>query len=270
MYRKLLISALPVLVIGGFVGWLVVSARKGKPETPAVEGARPAVQEAVSVLPAPDVPQEPPVEAPPQKREEAVEAVPEEPPAAAPVQEKVPSPEELSGSALWKGLVAGDFGLRFITLLDEVTMGFLPSKSLGQYKSRLPFAAHEENGEWFLAPETEGRYAPLVDLFCSLDAELAGKVYRGVRPALLEAMKACGHGRRTPEEMVQAAMERLRQVPLYESNPPMVKVSEGKYAWKYPELEALSPVQKAILRMGQGNLRRIREKSEQLVVEIGE
>ena len=149
-------------------------------------------------------------------------------------------------------------------------MGFLPTKSLGTFKSKLPFTAYEENGEWFLTHETEARYAPFVELFCDLDAELAGKVYRGMQPALQNALKVCGYADRTPKQMLLSAMEKLRQVPLYESNPPMNKVADGLFVWKYKELEALSPIQKSILRMGQGNLLRIREKAERLIVEIGE
>ncbi len=153
-------------------------------------------------------------------------------------------------------------------MLDEVTMGFIPVKSLGEFKSDTAFTAVEENDEWFLTPETEARYAPFVELFCSIDPELAGKVFRAIKPSLQTAMNVCGRSDQTPELIFLATMDRLRQVPLYESNPPMNRVSDGLFTWKYPELEALSPAQKTLLRMGQQNLRKIREKAEQLIVEI--
>ena len=182
--------------------------------------------------------------------------------------EQVPSPAELSDSPLWKELTAGDFSTRFIIFLDEFTMGFLPVKSLGTYKSKTEFTAFEENGEWFLTPETEARYTPFVELFCSIDSKLAGKVYRGLKPALQTAMTALGYADRTPDQMLASALGQLRQISLYESNPPMNKVADGIYIWKYKELEALSPIQKCILRMGQENLRKIREKAEQFAADF--
>ena len=189
------------------------------------------------------------------------------PPAVTPA-EPLPALGDLNDTPLWKQLIEGDFTTRFVMFLDEVTLGFIPVKSLGAYKSDSAFTAFEENGEWFLTPETEARYAPFVELFCSLDPELAGKVFRAIKPTLQNAMNACGHVNQTPEQLLQSAMEKLRQVPLYESNPPMNKVTDGLFVWKYPELEALSPAQKTLLRMGQQNLRIIREKAEQLIVEV--
>ncbi len=200
-----------------------------------------------------------------QKAQEPSEPLP--PPEDAPVEPSI-AIGDLSDVPLWKQLIDGEFTTRFVTLLDEVTMGFIPVKSLGAYKSESDFTAFEENDEWFLTKETEARYAPFVELFCTIDPELAGKVFRTIRPSLQAAMNACGHADETPEQLLQSAMEKLRQVPLYESNPPMNKVADGLFTWKYPELEALSPAQKTILRMGQQNLRKIREKAEQLIVEI--
>ena len=272
--RKIVISIVPALAMVALLTWLYLGARKS--ETPSVktgdtigtQSVQPSASpvegnvESDSQEGAPLLPQQPSAE---QQAQKASEPLP--PPEDAPA-EPTPALGELSDASLWKQLIDGDFETRFITMLDETTMGFIPVKSLGAFKSDKAFAAVEENDEWFLTPETEARYAPFVELFCSIDPELAGKVFRTIKPTLQAAMNACGHTDETPEQLLKTAMEKLRQIPLYESNPPMNKVADGLFTWKYPELEALSPAQKTILRMGQQNLRKIREKAEQLIVEI--
>jgi hypothetical protein len=272
--KKIVVSLLPAVAMVALLTWLYLGTRKTETqpvetnETTEMRPSQPSVpqqennvasnsQDGATPL------QQPPAEQQAKEAEEAslppVEDFPVEPP---------PELGDLSDAPLWKQLIDGDFATRFITLLDEVTMGFIPVKSLGAFKSDNAFAAVEENDEWFMTPETEARYAPFVELFCSLDPELAGNVFLAIKPSLQSAMNAFGHTDQTPEQLLQSAMEKLRQVPLYESNPPMNKVADGLFTWKYPELEALSPAQNTLLRMGQQNLRKVREKAEQLIVEI--
>ena len=274
--RKIVISILPALAMVVLLTWLYLGAHKK--ETPPAKSE--GTLETQSLLSSPIPGEDNVAEADSPKDDDASAAQslgeqqapeaseqPQPPPEEAP-EEPLPTAGDLCDAPLWRKLTEGDFATRFVTLLDEVTMGFIPVKSLGESKRDSGFTAFEENDEWFLTPETEARYAPFVELFCSIDPELAGKVFRAISPSLQSAMDACGHADHTPGQLLQVAMEKLRQIPLYESNPPMNKVADGLFTWKYPELEALSPAQKAILRMGQGNMRKIREKAEQLIVEV--
>ena len=271
--RKIVISILPALAMVAILTWLYLGTRKSD-TPPAVTDV---TEKMLPSLASTESPNEPVADTSQANASPAPQPL-DEPKAEEP-SEPLPPPEEvpaepslsvgdLSDAPLWKQLIDGDFATRFVTFLDEVTMGFIPVKSLGAYKSDSGFTAFEENDEWFLTKETEARYAPFVELFCTIDPELAGKVFHAVRPSLQSAMNACGYADKTPEQLLQTAMEKLRQVPLYESNPPMNKVADGLFTWKYPELEALSPAQKTLLRMGQANLRKIREKAEQLIVEL--
>ena len=263
-----MISAVPVLAMAGFLAWLYLTSQKSvlkEPEKTTQEKKAPAGEEINHQETSSK--QESPYQLTGKKAEiKGKEGVSTET-IASPV-ESLLSPAELSNSPLWQELTGGDFRTRFIVFLDEVSMGFLPVRSLGAYKSKTVFNAFEENDEWFLTPETEARYTPFVELFSSIDPKLAGKVYRGLKPTLQTTMTALGYADRTPDQMLASALETLRQIPLYESNPPMNKVADGIYTWKYKELEALSPIQKCVLRMGQANLRKIREKAEQFAVEL--
>ncbi len=269
-FRKIIVSLVPALAMVALLTWLYLGAHKSEIPplgTDDTTNTPPALRQpednGTTTSPEAVTPSPPSVTLEPTQEPSKPLPPPEEAPA-----EPLPSLGDLNSTPLWKQLIDGDFATRFVTFLDEVTMGFLPVKSLGTFKSESAFTAVEENDEWFLTPETEARYAPFVELFCSLDPELASKVFRVIKPSLQSAMNACGHSDQTPEQLLLAAMEKLRQVPLYESNPPMNKVADGLFTWKYPELEALSPAQKTLLRMGQQNLRKVREKAEQLIVEI--
>ena len=273
LFRKVVVSILPALAMVALLTWLYFGARDGEKAPSALDGETESQVRVSPLSPAEDGSgAEPQADAAPSSKlaseQHAQEAGDLLVPAEAVPAEQSPSLADISDAPLWKQLIDGDFAARFITLLDEVNMGFIPVKSLGAFKSDSDFVAVEENDEWFLTPETEARYTPCVELFCTIDTELAGKVYRAIKPALQNALNVSGHPDQTPDQLLLAAMEKLRQIPLYESNPPMNKVADGLFAWKYPDLEALSPAQKTLLRMGQGNLRKIREKAEQLIVEV--
>lgn len=271
--RKICIFVISASVIGGLVALMAYYGMK-KPEKPAED--KPSTSR-VEV---------PPLEFDIQQGEggESVENKPEVPetseiqevtgqieePQEENVQEtRTPEPSELSGNELWKQLASGDYAGRFVMFLDEITMGYMPAKSLGEHKSEVKFTAREENGEWFLTDASAKRYSPFVELFCSIDPQAAAKFYTAMKPAFQKAVNALGYTDRSIDKMLLGALEAARGIPLYESEPPMIRLNDNLFTWKYEEIEKLTPAQKCVMRMGQGNVRKIREQIERLAAEAG-
>ena len=104
---------------------------------------------------------------------------------------------------------------------------------------------------------------------CAIDAKRAAKVFNAMKPALQKAFNLLGYKDRDIDDLLYSVLETAREIPLYESNPPMVRLNDNMFTWQYAELEKLSPAQKCVMRMGQGNVKRIREQVERLAAESG-
>ena len=103
------------------------------------------------------------------------------------------------------------------------------------------------------------RYDGLADAFASVDPAAVATAYRTIRPRLNEAYAALGRTESNVDVAVQQALDVLIDTPV--PTGPIVVV-EGKGAtWAFADtaLEALTPAQKHLLRMGPRNAARVIE-----------
>ncbi len=266
--RKTVIVCISALVMASLIAWLVYSSRQ-KPQTPQENGGG-----------ASDTPQL-------QNQDPGTESIinaPREitPPAPAGGDEGPrngqasnngaelqAAPESVSSNPLWARIISGDFIRNFVIFLDEVGMGAIPTRSLGEYRSETAFSAIEKDGAWYLSEETKERYAPFVDMFCELEPDKAARLYKAIRPSMQKIIAAMGYGDKTPDSMAADALRVLREVTIYEDDPPMDKAWGDVYVWQNQDIERLAPVQKLLMRLGQKNLLRIRTHAEVLAAEAG-
>ena len=268
--RKVLVSIVSAVAVLSSVGLLVYNGVKGgkKVDEPKVEEKKtiPPLEFTQPTVPDESGTPEADGEQQPSAGEEVLQPPADNPPEP---QEQPPKLEELAEGDLWQKLCSRDVAAAFVTFLDEISMGAMPVKSLGEFKSTVKFTATEKDGEWFISEESEKRYEPFVDLFCAIDAKRAAKVFNAMKPALQKAFNLLGYKDRDIDDLLYSVLETAREIPLYESNPPMVRLNDNMFTWQYAELEKLSPAQKCVMRMGQGNVKRIREQVERLAAESG-
>lgn len=261
--RKICIYVLPAIALAALTAYFTCFTKneEAKPEIKQEELS----QLVESPAPSPEIQTEEEMPAPPPQSPQA-----EEQKESAPAE---PAPDDLAknlcSNELWNLLTQGDYVQNFILFIDEISLGYIPAKTMSQYRSKTPFTAVNRDGEWFLSPETIGRYEKWVDLFCAIDPEKAGVAYKALMPAFQNKMKELGYINKTTDELLTVVMENLRGIPLYENDMPMEKVSEHIYQWKDPALEKLMPVQKFLLRIGQKNLYRIRKQAESFAAFAG-
>lgn len=233
-----------------------------------------------------------PVEAPPEP--EPTAAVPEPlPPApdipreAEPVAEQEPEPpveaepplppledsdqllrEQIAAaggdSAEFSPLVAEEnLAARMAALLDGTSRGLILRKSLPLSAPEEPFEVEVQDGQTYLDPAGYERYEGYAEAIASLDVEAIAASFHRLRPLYEQAYGQLGLDPEDFDNAVIRTLDRIIATPELEQPIPLEQDSV-MYTYADPELEALAPLQKQLLRMGPENTRRIKEQARAL------
>lgn len=118
-----------------------------------------------------------------------------------------------------------------------------------------------------LAPANAARYAAYVKLFESLDPARLVALYVRTYPLFQQAYADLGYPRGYFNDRLLQVIDHLLAAP--EARGPL-KLAQPKLVYQYadPELEALSPGQKTLLRMGNDNAARVKAQLARLRDEI--
>lgn len=161
---------------------------------------------------------------------------------------------------------------RFATVVDVLADGGLPTRPLAFLAPKSPFMASERGGRVVIDPRTYARYDAVADVIASLDAATCARVYGWVVPLLDEAYKDLGHPQGGVENAVAAGFAELLGAAVPPGEIALTKVEKGHtlYVFTDPDLEALSPAQKALVRMGPSNAAKVQAKLAELRPLIGQ
>jgi len=111
------------------------------------------------------------------------------------------------------------------------------------------------------------RYTPYVQALERVDAKQLAGVYLRFYPLFQQAYEELGYPKAYFNDRLVAAIDNLLATPEL-SGPLRLKQPKVLYEYDDPQLEALSAGQKAMLRMGPDNERRVKEKLRALRAEI--
>jgi hypothetical protein len=262
--RAPLVLAVLVLVAAGVAFYL------WRTRAPAPEAERPAAQ--AGAPPAAAAPGAPLAPAPAAEAAPAPEAAaPAEP---APAEPLPPSDQSdawlreratgLSRDPLVAGWLAqGDLAARFVGAVDAVADEASPRALLPFLRPSEPFRVAQRDGQTVIDPASFARYDAVAGAVASLDTAACAAVYRRVRPVLDAAWRALGNPDLTLEQRLAQASQHLRAAPVPSGNEALIQPAV-LYEYRDPELEALSPAQKHLLRMGPANVRKIQAKLAEL------
>ena len=178
---------------------------------------------------------------------------------------------ELSDHPVWRLCLAQDKPLvRLVRLCDDLANGSRSLASLDFLRQPQPFAAaRTADGRLVISQATRERYAPAVQMFTALPALPVAKLYLLLESALQEACESLGYHGVHVRTIVTAAANQILVIPQADTEPSLVQQGPGKYCWENPQLEQLTPAQKLLLRLGQENLRLVRNKVEEIGMAIG-
>ncbi len=140
-------------------------------------------------------------------------------------------------------------------------LGFLP------FEGR--FETLEREGRRIIAPESYRRYDRLVDVFVGLDSEQLNQFLERLGPLLSQAMDENAFPGTAFGTKWIDAIEQLLSTPTPAGDVEVTLGEDGVYRFADPRLEALSPAQKQLLRLGPSNGARVRAKLDELRLALG-
>jgi len=261
----LLIAIVIVLVAAG--AWYFL--REQQPETPAVS-SEPAAQPARVVVTA--EPPQPPAEDIPavivEQPEEfsAVGSVPP-PPALSLEQSDDFLRQELGDATGSQELVVAleedNLVERASSLVDTLSRGLLVHNVLPWPRPTEKFGVIGEKDNLQVDTASYARYDDYAQDIAAVDVATLVTVFHETRPLLEQAYASLGYPAKEFDNAVIRALDRIVATPRIEYAPEVVP-SGGIYKFSDPDLEALVPVQKLLLRMGPENAELLRTKAREL------
>ena len=151
-------------------------------------------------------------------------------------------------------------GVRAILAISE-------QRSARRFLDFLPVAGRFETrrsgGGEIIAPESYRRYDRLVDIFVGLESERLARFVERLNPLLSQAMDENAFPGTGFEVTLAGAIAHLLSTPSPSGNVEVTLGEDGLYRFADPRLEALSPPQKQLLRLGPANGARVRAKLDE-------
>lgn len=165
---------------------------------------------------------------------------------------------------LARALRGEDLVRRLVISVINAAEGVSPRRNFPALRLDAPFAPDMEGDNAFLGPASYHRYDRLAAMADSLDTAVAARVYRLARPLLNAAFAEQGYPGQSFDDMVRQASAQVEATP--EPAGPLA-LERGVRSWRFvdPQLEASSPLQKQLLRMGPRNREIVQAKLREIV-----
>lgn len=156
---------------------------------------------------------------------------------------------------------------RLAAAVENVGLGASPVSHLAALAPAGPYRALDRNGLLEPDPSSYRRYDLMAQVFSSLDADTCANVYRRLRPLFQEAYADLGYPDQNFDDALAEAMSVVLSTPIPAQPPALEKMVES-YRYVDPELESLTAAQKHFLRMGPGNMRRVKAQLRQIAAAL--
>lgn len=145
---------------------------------------------------------------------------------------------------------------RFVTFVNSLAAGkvdhktglFTPLKGRFAVSSNMPLTE---------TPESQARYNLYVELITALDPQQCAQLYRRYYPLLNAAYAELGE-KGSFHVLVLKALQQLEATPELSQAPVLTPNDKGLFVYAQPQLEALPPAQKQLLRSGWENVSRLK------------
>ena len=176
---------------------------------------------------------------------------------------------KLSSSPTLAAWLATDGLIRaFVVSVENVADGTSPARHVRALAPRAPFRTLSEGGITTVDPRSYSRYDGIANAAASLDAAGLARVYSILKPRLIEAYAELGHPDGNLDAAVERAIVHLLDTPVVEE-PIALRPRVLSFRYERDDLEALSPAQKQLLRMGPKNVKAIQDELRAVARELG-
>jgi hypothetical protein len=167
-----------------------------------------------------------------------------------------------------KWLLTKDLVRKFVVAVDNVANGLSPKPHIDFFSPSGQFRVVRTKEGTLVDEASYSRYNPVVDVVLSVDAVAAARLYRAVKPLLQEAYRDLGYPGVDFEDTLVRAMAELLGTPVVEG-PVVLEKKILSYAMTDETLEAFSPAQKQLFRLGPKGVRAVHGKIRELAAALG-
>jgi hypothetical protein len=152
--------------------------------------------------------------------------------------------------------------VNFVVVTGRIAEGQSPATELKSIGPIGPFRARASRGVVSIDPASYHRYDRYAQAVSAIDAGGAARVYETLEPRINEADRSFG-GAGAFDAVLERAIVELLKVPAVDGDVALTPAGLG-YAFADPALEAMSPAQKQLFRMGPDNVRIIQKKLREI------
>ena len=152
---------------------------------------------------------------------------------------------------------------RGVTFIDGLSRGLQLNKMHKAPTPKGKFLVVKEGKKLWLNPENYQRYDYLINVIQVIDSDKLVEIFHQFRPLLEEAYGELGHAPKKLDNAVISALDQILLAPIH-SDPIELTQESVQYKYASPNLEALPPIQKQLLRMGPKNTQLIQNKARLL------
>jgi hypothetical protein len=167
-----------------------------------------------------------------------------------------------------KWLLTKDLIRKFVVSVDNVANGLSPKPHIDFFAPAGGFRVVRTKDGVSIDAASYARYDPVVAAALSLDATAAARLYRAAKPLLQEAYLELGYPGADFDDTLLRAMTELLATPVVDG-PIRLEKKILSYAMTDRTLEALSPAQKQLLRLGPKGVGAVQDKIRQLAAALG-
>lgn len=154
---------------------------------------------------------------------------------------------------------------QWLVAANDFSQNLRPNKHFHQFKLNQPFHVTSDNAGMYITGQSYHRYNSLASAVHVVNVESALALYSKYRPLLEQVFAEFAYPEEYQvEDVIKKATSNILQAPILEGKVRLVKPSVY-YKFAEPKLEALSPVQKQMIRMGPENTRIIQAKLRQFI-----
>ncbi len=158
--------------------------------------------------------------------------------------------------ALGPWLDREDLVRRFTVVLDNASRGDYPRRQLAFLAPSGAFPVRIEEDLMFVDPAGYARFDDVITVATSVDPAEAAALLEELAPLFAEALGELGVTAQDPKALVLAGIDQALATPTLTGDVELT-VSSVLYEYADPDLEALPPLQKQLLRMGPDNVVRL-------------
>lgn len=152
---------------------------------------------------------------------------------------------------------------RLVALVDGASRGTVLRKILPMDAPQQAFPVMKVNGQLYMDEAGYERFKPYVSALAALNTQAMVSSFHQLRPLYEEAYAQLGLKPDDLDNAVIRILDRIIATPEIEE-PIALESKSVMYSYADPELEALPPLQRQLLRTGPDNLRRIKAKASAL------